>query len=223
MSTKSKYMNVHDQVQFGRLGIAKIVLAKYTGNAKEYAFFCADPRVEAGDLMVARSKIGFEVVYITSIIDEKHPKAQYANNWVIGKVEDMMDLFVKQHEKMSALMTIRKTLAEKIEKARLHAGGFFLASEDFPLFDGNFYHLDRKTGEKTTLTREGLRQLREALGRVTPPITESIFPQILAGMGTNRIIHDCIEFFPDGYPENLTNATRAASMGNFTIYHDDGE
>lgn len=152
MSCKSVYMNVIDQIQFGHMGIAKILLAKYTGNNKEYAFFCADPRIEAGDLVVARSKIGFEVVYVTQIIDEAHPSAKYANNWIIGRVEDMMEEFVKKHEKMSAAM------ADNITKASL-------------------FHLG----------------LVEAGG-----------------------------FFPKNV-KNLTNATKAASMGNFTIYHEEDE
>lgn len=218
MSCKSKYMDVHDQVQFGRLGMAKILLAKYTGNNKEYVFFCADPRVEAGDLVVARSKIGFEVVYVTKIIDETHHSARYANNWVIGRVEDMMEEFVKKHEKMSATMTIRKAMTDKIMKASLFPGAFFEDSMGL-VGAGGFFRFNPETGKKSTITRDDIRRLREAMARFTPPV---VFPSILAGLGSNRIIHDSIDFFPEDV-ENLTNATKAASMGNFTIYHEEDE
>jgi len=202
-----KYMDIHNQVAFSKSGIAKIVLCTYTNGSTRYAFFCADPTVKVDDLMVARSKHGFEVVKVRQIIDDSDPKAKYANNWVIGKVEDMMDQFADRHGKMCVAHDARKRLARVIKASRLHR-----ARQDMP----------------SALFSEALVDLLKA-----PLILKDLFSDMLLARGIEPAPRDVISEIMDMRraalrpgmiiyagidPASVEGKTDTTVIGNFTIH-----
>lgn len=97
---KAVLMDTSDQMQFDQTLAVRILGCSYEGSNKHYSFFCANPRIEVDDLVVARDKNGFRLVTVRKIVPPESPAASYANNWIIGSIADMMKGLLDQLGKL---------------------------------------------------------------------------------------------------------------------------
>lgn len=110
---KAVLMNTRDQMQFDQTLAVRILGCSYEGSTRHYSFFCANPRIEEGDLVVARDKNSFHLVTVRSIVPPEAPAAVYANNWIIGSVAEMMEGLIDQIDKLRNVRDQRKELNQR--------------------------------------------------------------------------------------------------------------
>lgn len=116
-------MNTQNQPQFDQTLAVRIVGCSYDGSRKSYSFFTTNPRVKKGDLVIARDKNGFRLVTAQDIVPTESAAAAYANNWIVGRVEEVMEDFVAQLGKLEKVKKDRhrlfmKTMGESLRQRR---------------------------------------------------------------------------------------------------------
>ena len=97
---------------------------------KEYAYF-TNLDVKAGDLVVAKSKHGFDIVQVVGVSNPD--QAKYANAWLVSKVdqEAHKELIDNEQSRHDMRLRIAQRRIELIEEAELAT----LAKEDETLAD----------------------------------------------------------------------------------------
>ena len=123
MKKKIDLMNTQDQPQFDQTLAVRIVGCSYDGSRKSYSFFTTNPRVKKGDLVIVRDKNGFRLVTAQDTVPTESAAAAYANNWIIGRVEEVMEDFVAQLGKLAEVKKDRhrlfmKTMGESMRQRR---------------------------------------------------------------------------------------------------------
>ena len=91
-------MNTTDQPQFDKMAADGVALCTYPGGAKQYAFFYMGLLIKQDDKVLVRDRNGFAIVTVKRLVTVDDPKAAFANNWVIIRLERAMKQFARTHQ-----------------------------------------------------------------------------------------------------------------------------
>jgi len=111
-------IEVNPKIQNQKAKMKKVILAKFQGTSKEYAFFCDTPGVEVNDMVVVActgqsSSYGYAIVEVTAVIGLTPAQIANAAKWVVQKLD------LAEFEKKQKIETLKQEIINKaVERSK---------------------------------------------------------------------------------------------------------